>query len=120
MPIYDYLCAACGHRFEAIHGVHADGPSACPACHSDRVRKAFVAPAVHFKGSGWAKRDRRVTSTPGAATAATAGSAEPSGSSGGAGSQGSNGSDGASATTSGTDTAAVSSGTPAAAGAGSD
>jgi putative FmdB family regulatory protein len=66
VPLYDYDCSACGLRFEVMHGVHVDGPSACPACGSDRVRKAFAAPAVHFKGSGWAKKERRATATPGA------------------------------------------------------
>ena len=59
MPTYDYACAACGHRFELLHGVHAEGPSACPACSGGPVRKAISAPAVLFKGSGWAKVDRR-------------------------------------------------------------
>ena len=59
MPRYDYDCAACGHRFEVIHGVHADGPTTCPLCGSGPVRKAISAPAVHFKGSGWAKKERR-------------------------------------------------------------
>lgn len=64
MPLYDYDCLACAHRFEAMHGVHVDGPNACPTCGSDRVRKAFTAPAVHFKGSGWAKKERRATAAP--------------------------------------------------------
>jgi putative FmdB family regulatory protein len=59
VPLYDYDCAACGRRFEVIHGVHADGPSACPLCGSGPVKKAFAAPAVHFKGTGWAKKERR-------------------------------------------------------------
>ena len=74
MPLYDYDCAACGRRFEVIHGVHADGPSACPTCGGGPVRKAINAPAVHFKGSGWAKKERRTTSAPG--TAATTGATE--------------------------------------------
>ena len=59
MPVYDYDCAACGRRFEVIHGVHADPPTTCPLCGSGPVRKAFAAPAIHFKGSGWAKKERR-------------------------------------------------------------
>jgi putative FmdB family regulatory protein len=58
MPIYDYVCHHCGHRFEVIHGLHDSGPSKCPVCHSNDVRKAFAPPAIHFKGSGWAKKDR--------------------------------------------------------------
>jgi putative FmdB family regulatory protein len=58
MPIYDYVCNHCGHRFEVIHGVHADGPRTCPVCGGGPVRKAISAPSIHFKGSGWAKKDR--------------------------------------------------------------
>ena len=57
MPTYDYLCPN-GHRFEVIHSVTADGPTTCPVCHEGPVRKAFSAPTFHFKGSGWAKKDR--------------------------------------------------------------
>ena len=70
MPLYDYDCAACGRRIEVIHGVHAPGPSHCPNCGSGPLKKAISAPAVHFWGSGWAKRDRRATVTAGAAKAA--------------------------------------------------
>jgi putative FmdB family regulatory protein len=59
MPTYDYRCAACGHRFEVVHGVHGVGPETCTACGGGPVRKAVVAPTVVFKGSGWAKVDRR-------------------------------------------------------------
>ena len=59
MPLYDYVCAACGRRFEVIHGVNDPGPEQCPLCGAGPVRKAFAAPAIHFKGSGWAKKERR-------------------------------------------------------------
>ena len=61
MPRYDYDCAACGRRFEVMHGVHADPPAACPLCGSGPVRKAISAPTVHFKGSGWAKKERHAS-----------------------------------------------------------
>ena len=67
MPAYDYTCAACGRRFEVIHGVHAEGPTACPLCGSGPVRKAITAPAVHYRGSGWAKKERRSSVPSGAA-----------------------------------------------------
>ena len=44
LPIYD--CPACGHRSEVMHGVHDAGPATCPRCDSDRIRKAFAAPAI--------------------------------------------------------------------------
>lgn len=65
MPLYDYQCAACGHRFEVIYGVYADGPTICPSCGSGPLKKGFNAPAIHFKGSGWAKKERRATASAG-------------------------------------------------------
>ena len=59
MPIYDYLCANCGQLTEVIHGIDAPGPRFCPNCGAEgTLRKSFAPPAVHFKGSGWAKKDR--------------------------------------------------------------
>jgi putative FmdB family regulatory protein len=71
MPLYDYQCAACGRRFEVVHGVHAEGPTVCPLCGKGPVRKAITAPAVHYKGSGWAKKERRATSSSGTAAHGT-------------------------------------------------
>ena len=97
MPLYDYDCAACGTRFEGVHGLHADPPAVCAVCGGGPVRKAFAAPAIHFKGSGWAKKERRATATAGkngaakvdagtsdgaAKTDGSAGSPESSGSAG--------------------------------------
>ena len=66
MPLYDYDCAACGRRFEVIHGVHADPPASCPLCGSGPVKKAISAPTIHYKGSGWAKKERRAAIKSGA------------------------------------------------------
>ena len=64
MPIYDYLCSSCKHVTEVIHGIHDPGPRFCPACGADgTMRKALVSPAIHFKGSGWAKKDRSASSS---------------------------------------------------------
>ena len=69
MPLYDYDCAACGRRIEVVHGVHAPGPTHCPNCGGGPLRKAISAPAVHFKGSGWAKKERHATVAPGTSKA---------------------------------------------------
>jgi putative FmdB family regulatory protein len=59
MPIYDYLCTACDHRADILHGINDPGPNFCPSCGAEgTMRKQFAAPAIHFKGSGWAKKDR--------------------------------------------------------------
>jgi putative FmdB family regulatory protein len=79
MPLYDYDCSACGRRFEVVHGVHADPPTTCPLCGSGPVRKAIAAPAVHFKGSGWAKKERRTPVKSGGGSAADDGDAATGG-----------------------------------------
>jgi putative FmdB family regulatory protein len=52
MPLYEYQCEACGHRFEVIQKI-SDAPIAvCPSC-GGAVHKLQSAPAFQFKGSGW-------------------------------------------------------------------
>ncbi len=68
MPTYDYRCTVCGHEMEVVHGVYGHGPDVCPKCGGE-MRKAFVVPAIHFKGSGWAKKDRGAASSTKAARA---------------------------------------------------
>lgn len=59
MPIYDYLCTACDHRADILHGINDPGPHFCPSCGAEgTMRKQFSAPSIHFKGTGWAKKDR--------------------------------------------------------------
>ncbi len=74
MPIYDYLCTACDHRADILHGINDPGPRFCLSCGAEgTMRKQFAAPAIHFKGSGWAKKDRGGSaSTRAAARAASA------------------------------------------------
>jgi putative FmdB family regulatory protein len=73
MPRYDYRCAACGREVEVVHGIHEAGPTVCEVC-GGPMRKALSAPAIHFKGSGWAKKDARAAVKP---AAAGAGSKDP-------------------------------------------
>ena len=39
-----------------MHGIHDSGPERCQTC-GGAMRKALSAPAIHFRGSGWAKKD---------------------------------------------------------------
>ena len=41
MPIYEYVCSACGHAFEHLARTLADGARTCPKCGAARPRKAF-------------------------------------------------------------------------------
>ena len=52
MPLYEYECTACAHRFEVIQK-YSDPPiDICPKCGS-AVSKLFSSPAIQFKGSGF-------------------------------------------------------------------
>jgi putative FmdB family regulatory protein len=52
MPLYEYECDNCAHRFEVIQKF-SDAPIAvCPKC-SGPVKKLLSSPAIQFKGSGW-------------------------------------------------------------------
>ena len=76
MPIYDYLCSACDHRADILHGINDPGPQFCPSCGAEgTMRKQFAVPTVHFKGSGWAKKDRGGASRTRAASSAGGGEA---------------------------------------------
>ena len=75
MPIYDYACTVCGRVVEVVHGINGQGPASCETC-GGTMKKLMSSPAVHFKGSGWAKKDR---STNGSTTKAAAHAAQGGG-----------------------------------------
>jgi putative FmdB family regulatory protein len=52
MPLYEYQCDACGHRFEKIQKFSDPLEDRCPKC-GEPVRKLMSSPAIQFKGSGW-------------------------------------------------------------------
>lgn len=52
MPLYEYQCKKCGHRFERIQRFSDPLVKKCPEC-GGKVEQVISAPAVQFKGSGW-------------------------------------------------------------------
>lgn len=56
MPLYDYLCKQCGHRFEKIQKFSDPEEKVCPKCQGE-IERPISAPAVQFKGSGWYATD---------------------------------------------------------------
>jgi putative FmdB family regulatory protein len=52
MPLYEYECEACAHRFEVIQKYSDPPVEVCPVC-GGAVRKLLSSPAIQFKGSGW-------------------------------------------------------------------
>ena len=56
MPLYEYKCKKCGHRFERIQTYSAEDAKECPVCQGE-VERLISAPAAHFKGSGFYSTD---------------------------------------------------------------
>jgi putative FmdB family regulatory protein len=53
MPIYEYLCDACGHAFEKIQKVTDSPIKKCPACGRLKTRRLISQSAFVLKGDGW-------------------------------------------------------------------
>jgi putative FmdB family regulatory protein len=86
MPIYEYECEKCSHRFEKIQKFSDPLADTCPKCGS-AVHKLQSAPAFQFKGTGWYVTDYGKGGTPDAGkpdakdTKKTADAAKPDGAS---------------------------------------
>src|SRR6185436_18825321 len=52
MPLYEYECDQCGHRFEKIQKFSDPLEDKCPKC-GGHVHKLMSSPAIQFKGSGF-------------------------------------------------------------------
>ena len=52
MPLYEYECDQCGHRFEKIQKFSDPLEDKCPKC-GGPVHKLMSSPAIQFKGSGF-------------------------------------------------------------------
>jgi len=46
MPIYDFACADCGHRFEQMCEMSAAAQLKCPSCGSSTVNKLVSMPGL--------------------------------------------------------------------------
>ena len=52
MPLYEYECDVCAHRFEVIQKFSDPHVEVCPKC-GGHVQKLLSSPAIQFKGSGF-------------------------------------------------------------------
>jgi putative FmdB family regulatory protein len=62
VPTYEYACAECGERLEAVQKFSDDPLTECPACRG-RLRKVFSPVGIVFKGSGFYRTDSRSSSS---------------------------------------------------------
>ena len=53
MPIYEYVCNACGHEFEEWQRITDSPVRKCPSCGKRKVERLVSLSAFHLKGGGW-------------------------------------------------------------------
>ena len=58
MPTYEYRCAACGRRLEAVQKFSDPPLTECPECHAEELRRVFGNVGVVLKGSGFYRNDK--------------------------------------------------------------
>ena len=56
MPMYEYQCRKCKHRFERIRKFSDRALKTCPEC-GGGLEQLVSASSVRFKGSGWYATD---------------------------------------------------------------
>lgn len=54
MPLFEYQCGKCGHRFEYLAKSGSDAPDKCPKCGAKKPTKQLstFSASVHEGGSG--------------------------------------------------------------------
>lgn len=55
MPIYEYVCAACGKEFEALQKFSDDPLTECLCGEAGQVQRKLSLSAFQLKGGGWYK-----------------------------------------------------------------
>jgi len=53
MPVYEYLCNACGHEFEETQKMADEPIKICPKCKKKKVERLISRTSFHLKGGGW-------------------------------------------------------------------
>ncbi|MEO8671021.1 MAG: FmdB family zinc ribbon protein [Tahibacter sp.] len=57
MPIYEFQCAACGHRFDRLQKMSDPDPTECPVCAQAQISRQVTAPSFRLAGAGWYETD---------------------------------------------------------------
>lgn len=57
MPIYEYQCATCHHKFDLLQKMNDDPIKKCPDCSKNTVERLVSAAGFQLKGSGWYATD---------------------------------------------------------------
>ncbi|MEO6925632.1 MAG: zinc ribbon domain-containing protein [Rhodanobacter sp.] len=62
MPIYEFECTACGHRFDHLQRLSDSDPTICPSCAAAKLHRRVSAPSFRLAGSGWYETDFKAAS----------------------------------------------------------
>jgi len=57
MPIYEYVCGACGAASEINHRMSDPPAKTCPVCGKEALSKQISAAGFRLKGAGWYETD---------------------------------------------------------------
>lgn len=57
MPIYEYKCKACEHKFDKLQKISDDPLKDCPDCGEPELVKLISAAGFRLKGTGWYETD---------------------------------------------------------------
>jgi putative FmdB family regulatory protein len=57
MPIYEYLCEACGHQQESLQKISDKPLTDCEACQQPTLKKMISAAGFRLSGGGWYETD---------------------------------------------------------------
>ena len=57
MPIYEYRCKACEHKFDKLQKISDDPLKDCPDCGQPELVKLVSAAGFRLKGTGWYETD---------------------------------------------------------------
>jgi putative FmdB family regulatory protein len=53
MPVYEYLCKACGHEFEREQRISDKPVKKCPSCGALQAKRLISRTSFVLKGGGW-------------------------------------------------------------------
>ena len=87
MPIYEYVCKACGHEAEILHKMTDPAPKKCPECGKLKLSKQMSATGFRLGGGGWYETDFKSGNKRNVAEKASAGESGKSGDAPGTGSK---------------------------------
>lgn len=71
MPIYEYECTTCHHKFDELQKLNDEPIKKCPECSKDTAVRLVSAAGFQLKGTGWYATDFKNKGKPESKSATT-------------------------------------------------